>query len=589
MTEEINVLEMYKHLINNLDDNYTDNIINNIIKLIPEGATGLKIRVINLILTKTKELEAPIGIRYLNRLFKKLKESQNESIPIYQIERTIAEYITNKYTIITFETTDEICLYKDGVFLTNKPSRAKIRKEILRIVKEKYQEYQETLSKRAMIFEIIKNMTFYPMEKFGLEANIINLRNGIIQQKDNRMIFKSHGLLKREGIILYTFNQLPVYYNKNAKCPILDKILPEIFGNDQLIDVMEFISYVLVHTLDYDKAIMFQGPPKTGKTTFINMLTQFLGRRNISGLELYRLSKPFQVENLRFKMANISDDVAPLPFRYGACSWIKKLITNAYLEGELKNVQGNKDWINYCKLICACNRLPIPEDDGDAFWRRWIGISCINQFKGKIRNSKLKLMKWSKEEMSGFLNKCVIAWRRLYKRGEFREKWESDPDFIKLWWMSNIKPVFEFVNKYCNVGDPDQSIDYEDFINCFNKYRNDRGLKELSKTLITRELNKIHDRIKVIKVNVSSNPLSSGHKYHYIGWNGLLFVEGNETVQIAYRKIIRKTSDQIKKEYKDSLIVNKEYVKFDKLDIDEDIEVYDSALGKTVKINEPSN
>ena len=44
---------------------------------------------------------------------------------------------------------------------------------------------------------------------------------------------------------------------------------------------MEFLSYILFHTLRFDKALMIQGPRDTGETTFLNMLKQFLGKKNI--------------------------------------------------------------------------------------------------------------------------------------------------------------------------------------------------------------------------------------------------------------------------------------------------------------------
>lgn len=468
--------------------------------------------------TKTPAQYKRGGKLWETKAFKEWKKITNSGFQsISQIEKHIAKLIVDKYHIITFEETDEVCLYRNGVFLRNTISRANIRKEIFKIVSEEFDEYKENLSKRAMIIEFIKNMTFYPMEEFGLKEDIINLKNGIILYKDDKLKFIPHHVLEERKEILYTFTQFPICFDKSANCPTINKVLLDIFDKDQLIDIMEFISYVLFPTLRFDKALMLQGPRDTGETTFLNMLKQFLGRNNISQLELYRLAKRFQVENLRFKVANISDDLAPLPFRYSACSWIKKLITNRYLEGELKIIQGNKAWINNCKLICACNILPEPDDKTDAWWKRWIGISCINQFVGKNKDKRFKDMKWSEEEMSGLLNRCLQAWFRLNKRGGFRDKW-NNPDYVRLWWMSNIDPVFEFVDKYCYIGKSWLSIDYEEFINKFNKRRKERGLKELSKSLITRGLKHIDDRIIKKKINIKSNPESSGHSYTYIGW-----------------------------------------------------------------------
>ena len=126
--------------------------------------------------TKTPAQYKRGGRLWETKAFKEWKKITNSRFQsISQIEKYIAKLIADKYHIITFEETDEICLYQNGVFLRDKISKAKIRKKIFNIANNEFSEYQESLGKRGMIIEIIKNMTFYPMEKFGLKGDLINL------------------------------------------------------------------------------------------------------------------------------------------------------------------------------------------------------------------------------------------------------------------------------------------------------------------------------------------------------------------------------------------------------------------------------
>ncbi|MFW9969329.1 MAG: DUF5906 domain-containing protein [Candidatus Odinarchaeota archaeon] len=458
--------------------------------------------------------------KYETKSFQLWEKQQNTNLPINQsqIERYIANYIVNNNQIITFRETDELCKYNGGVFHRNNVSKAEIREQINSIVKNKFKDYKESLSTRNMVFEYIKNNTFCSMEHFGLDEDIINLKNGILtfDNKTFKYKFIPH---KKYGKTLHTFIQFPVNFKIDAKCPTIEKILLDIFGQDQLTDIYEFIAYTLFPTIRYDKALILHGAEDTGETTFINIITQLLGEKNISQVEMYRLYKRFQVANLRNKAANINDDLADLPLSYAACGWIKKLVTNKYLEGELKGIQGNAQWRNRCKLICACNRLPEPEDKSDAFFKRWIGVSCFNQFKGKNKDTDLKHKTWSDEELSGLLNKCLIAWKRLNKRGGFRRKWQ-DTEYVKSWWMQNINPIVGFINRNCVTGNSDSHyIDCKEFRDNLNSERRKLKLEELSQNYITRELKNFDERIVKRQVNKEFNPESSGYKYIYIRWS----------------------------------------------------------------------
>ena len=290
-------------LINNTDK-YSKNInqivrIFSLIKTIDEGLilqlrqeiknkTGILLKEIDILL-KARRLEIKEEINKAETIIRDQARAQAqaeadaESLLVKQIEKDIAKIIINKFTIITFEEdSKQMLLYENGVFLKAGVSLSKIKQEILKIVSDKFDKYQETLSKRGMIIETIKNMTPFPMLNFKLDRLIINLKNGAIIHRKDGLKFITHANLKRRGIILYTFIQFPIYYKKGAKCPTINKMMLDVFGNNQIIDVMEFVAYILMPTIEYDKGMILQGPPDTGETTFLGLVKKFIGRKNIS-------------------------------------------------------------------------------------------------------------------------------------------------------------------------------------------------------------------------------------------------------------------------------------------------------------------
>lgn len=271
-----------------------------------------------------------------------------------------------------------------------------------------------------------------------------------------------------------------------------------------------------MNTVKYQKALMLYGPTKSGKTTFLLMLYAFLGRKHVSEVSLQDLWRPFQAANLRDKLANIHDDLDLKKIHY--VGMFKKIVTNKYLSSEVKNVQKHVEWINRTKLSFSCNRLPQPKDVGDDFYSRWILVPCFNQFIGDNKDpDKLKKIT-TPEELSGLFNKIIEAWTRLEDRKGFSKEW-NDIDHVKGIWEMDINPVKLFVDKYCDVGKSEYEVDYELFHDEIRKYRKKHNVKEISKTMCTKSLKMIDERIKKKRVSIKFNPDSSGNKYVYIQFN----------------------------------------------------------------------
>ena len=79
------------------------------------------------------------------------------------------------------------------------------------------------------------------------------------------------------------------------------------------------------------------------------------------------------------KLANYFDDLTEQ--KLGDTEAFRRIVTNNYLSSSVKFVNGQIQWRNRTKLIFSCNTLPpIRKNEGDAFFRRWILISCFSIF-----------------------------------------------------------------------------------------------------------------------------------------------------------------------------------------------------------------
>ena len=100
-------------------------------------------------------------------------------------------------------------------------------------------------------------------------------------------------------------------YDPNAECPLIQKFLEEITGSKEDAEILiEVIGYCLYRSYPIQKALMLVGDGANGKTTFLRLLTRFLGHQNVSNRSLHELeTNRFAKASLFGKLANIYDDL----------------------------------------------------------------------------------------------------------------------------------------------------------------------------------------------------------------------------------------------------------------------------------------
>ena len=154
----------------------------------------------------------------------------------------ISEYINNKLYYNRGKKNTTIDLLKELTFRNSREIEESTKASI-------------NLINGVYFFDKVKGLIV--VDFFDNEAN-----NG--RPKPALVNFKYHPLMN-----YYSFNQLPVNYNKKAECPAFDKFLGEVFGIDKKDEIYEYIGYMLMPTVKYQRALIMVGSGKNGKTTFL--------------------------------------------------------------------------------------------------------------------------------------------------------------------------------------------------------------------------------------------------------------------------------------------------------------------------------
>ena len=468
-------------------------------------------------------------------------------------EMCIAQEIRNKHLIYTIKEWDaaydptSFTIYKNGVFIGGKEAGSLIREWITEMAenikieyidskgKSYHKPYRLSPSKRSEIMEQIKTRTFISYVEFDTECNRLNCKNGHVHIEGNgEVTFAEHYTFDQNPY--KTFFQIPWDYDPSAECLKTDQALCDIFGFDRVPLIYEMLAYCCMPYIKYEKAFLLYGPPNSGKTTFIEgILMTLIGGPderhwidNASQIELQALGERFGLGRLKDKRINYFDDLSNKSLREVAMKYFRILVTNRFLAGELKHVNGQAGWKNIIKLLFTCNILPeLKKDPGEQFWRRWILLHCYNEFKEKDKftqedendpNIFEKKFTLREEiaidaEMSGLINKILEGWKRLDARGGFPNEWD-DTEKIKKLWMFDINPVSEFVKECCELKSS-YEVDYGIFYKELNSYRMENGAKPISKHMMTQKMSllNIEGWNENKKIDKKYHENSSGRNY----------------------------------------------------------------------------
>ncbi len=405
-----------------------------------------------------QELQRKIFQKFLLR-----KRNEATELIVGEIERT--NYI--------FSTRDdfksEMWIYSDGIYV---PQGKTFIKEFCRkILGEAYttQIVTDVTSK-------IEADTFIEQEKFfnGEISFEVPIRSGILN-----ILTKEVYPFSPKKIF---FNKLPIEYIPKKDCPKIKENFKKIMKDEDDVKLLfEIFGYLLLNENKFERAFMFVGKGRNGKTKFLELIKKFLGIDNCSALPLKAMVEDsFTIHELFGKRANLSGDLSFTDLKDTGI--LKMLIGRDFIQAKRKFLNDVK-FTNSAKLFFACNELPKIYDMTDGFWTKWVLIEFPYQFmtqeqinelpkeeqtNKKIINTEIIKELTSPDELSGLLNQALEGLARILKNNNFsyskstkeiREAWIRQSDSFTSFCMDEIeenndgrigkKELRKEFNKYC--------------------------------------------------------------------------------------------------------------------------------------------
>lgn len=312
-------------------------------------------------------------------------------------------------------------------------------------------------------------------DDFNRNPYLVNVRNGLLDIRD--MSFKEHTPSYLSTV------QLNVEYNPQIDCPQFKKFLNEVLDCKLIPLVQEIVGYLLTTNTASQKAFVFWGPARTGKSTLLWVVEYLLlGKKNVSNIPWQEIGDKFKTAELLGKLANVFSD---LPSKSIDDTGIFKVVTGEdYLMAEKKNKNPFK-FKPFARLVFSCNELPRNYvDRTEGFYRRLI----IVPFNRQIEKNKIdKALKYKfQREKEGIFNWALEGLKRLYENNfEFSENELTDG--VKKEYKRENNNVISFVEECCEL-DGLFSCSRIELYESYKEFCVEAGLKALSQIKFNKEL-----------------------------------------------------------------------------------------------------
>jgi putative DNA primase/helicase len=332
--------------------------------------------------------------------------------------------------------------------------------------------------------------------------DVVNLQNGLLNVQSRQLL--PHTADHLSAI------QLPVVFDPAAQCPAIEQFASEVFPPDAMNLAWEIPAFLMVPDTSIQKAILLIGPGGNGKSTYLALLLEFLGRSNTSAVSLHKLEADrFAASRLYGKLANICPD---LPSEHLAGTSIFKTITGGDpITGEYK-FKDSFDFVPFVRLVFSANSIPLSKDASQGFYDRWVIIPFERLFRGTRKETPRELLDTrlaAPLELSGLLNKALDALPQIRQRNGFLQaisiqragqEFQALTNPLAIWLERNtvVKPNSFLIKKQLRVA--------------FNAYLDGMGRPPMTEAAFCKEFEKAHPEIESKQRTVDGN-----REWCYIG------------------------------------------------------------------------
>lgn len=383
----------------------------------------------------------------------------------------LAKFIENNNYIYTLrnDKDTEIWIYKDGIYIQQGKT----------LIKEQLRKILGSGIKVRLLPDIFLKIELDTMinieEFFGCISSkeflhLIPIKNGLFNININK-------LEPFNPKIIFT-TKIPVNYNLNAKCPNIDNFIKDVLEGKNKLETDENIKlfyeiagFSLYRDYFIEKAIIFDGYGRNGKTKTQELIRNFIGIENSCSVPLSQLTEDsFSVSELFNKHINVAGDLSNTNLKDTAT--LQKTVGRDRINAKRKFLLDVR-FVNFAKHIFSTNELPKTYATHRGFWDKWILISFNNTFVEQKEFDKLKTVEEKKnkkvlnpeilkdlitqEELDGLFLKAVKSLNELRKNKQF--SYNTSSEEIKNNWIRKSDSFFAFAIENLEAGEIDNDED----------------------------------------------------------------------------------------------------------------------------------
>jgi putative DNA primase/helicase len=371
----------------------------------------------------------------------------------------LAEELMSEYDFVCVD--GILYIYLNGVYKA-------IGDDYVDSICQKRLGYSARNSRIKEVVSYIKRVKRTESDSLNTHKFLINLNNGMYDITNEKLLQHSKNYLSTIRI--------PVNYDSSVSYSVISDWLASTLCDPECIQLAcELFGYCLIPDTTMAKAFMLVGSGANGKSTFLTVLENFIGKDNVSKVPLQELSDHrFKRAELFGKLVNLFADLDNRALE--STTYFKTIVTGDSIDAERKN-QNPFSFRPYTRLVFSANEIPRSRDRSFAYYRRWCIIPFERQFMGADDKKGLAEELSKPENLSALLNCALSELKNVMKRQSF-----SEPEKIKNALNEYEKqndPVKAFVDECCQL-DPYARIERGSLYTAFCQYCDDTGFKSVT-------------------------------------------------------------------------------------------------------------
>lgn len=389
----------------------------------------------------------------------------------------LAEDICSKHAIVATPEGDDglgvsIYRYRDGAF--RRGGESFIIDEVRAALGPDHKEGRASEVKKNI--RMSRRRDYADVNKDA--SRLLNVRNGMLDWKTGEL--HSHDAKHLSTI------QINADYDPAARSAELDQFMAAILPADDALTVEEFIGYLMIPDASFGKCLVAVGEGGNGKSTFLRLLTAFLGAENVSNYSLHNISdERFSAAGLFGKLANFYDELPTKTLKDTAT--FKLIVGGDAIKAEEKN-KAPFSFRPFCRLVFATNQMPRANDRSEAYFDRFIFVRFPNRIRGTagVVREYEKILIGFPGLMSALLNKAVAGLRRLSTQNRFSPS-ASSAEAIEEY-RKECNSVYDFVQENCSFSDPTGWISKRELYERYKGWCSDYGRRPMSSRELAKAL-----------------------------------------------------------------------------------------------------